>query len=193
MPFLSPNQQCQRTEGKAERWAHGRRSLSDRGTRPPPVFGLRPLTTSRAGPRCGDFIPQTLCCVPSHGDRSTPVTEPIRRKSPTRLLLSLSTPESALNPYPPQNPPLTLIHPRILRELALLSLSKLSDASSLYNTYWLVVWHSGRTSVVDRWTFAVLCSTCSWWVTTYVGKPSAVCQPTRPTQPFIPLGSINEY
>ena len=34
--------------------------------------------------------------------------------------------------------------------------------------------------------------TCSWWVTTYVGKPSAVSQPTRPTQPFILSGSINE-
>jgi len=29
-------------------------------------------------------------------------------------------------------------------------------------------------------------------VTTYVGKPSAVGQPTRPTQPFILSGSINE-
>jgi len=26
-----------------------------------------------------------------------------------------------------------------------------------------------------------------------VGKPSATCQPTRPTQPFILSGSINEY
>ena len=46
----------------------------------------------------------------------------------------------------------------------------------------------GRTSVVDWRTFPVLRSTCSWWVTTYVGKPSAVGQPTRPTQPFILLG-----
>jgi len=38
----------------------------------------------------------------------------------------------------------------------------------------------------------VLRSTCSWWVTTYVGKPSAVSQPTRPTQPFILSGSISE-
>jgi len=30
------------------------------------------------------------------------------------------------------------------------------------------------------------------WVTTYVGKPSDVSQPTRPTQPFILSGSINE-
>jgi len=29
---------------------------------------------------------------------------------------------------------------------------------------------------------------CSWRVTTYVGKPSAVGQPTRPTQPFILWG-----
>ena len=30
-------------------------------------------------------------------------------------------------------------------------------------------------------------------VTTYVGIPSATGQPTRPTQPFILPGSINEY
>jgi len=29
-------------------------------------------------------------------------------------------------------------------------------------------------------------------VTTYVGKPSAIGQPTRPTQPFILSESINE-
>jgi len=29
-------------------------------------------------------------------------------------------------------------------------------------------------------------------VITYVGKPSAVGQPSRPTQPFILSGSINE-
>jgi len=34
--------------------------------------------------------------------------------------------------------------------------------------------------------------TFRWRVTTYVGKLSAVCQPTRPTQPFILSGSINE-
>jgi len=42
--------------------------------------------------------------------------------------------------------------------------------------YWnwrLVAWHCGRTSVCDRRTFPVLCSTCSWWVTTYVDTPSA--------------------
>ena len=44
----------------------------------------------------------------------------------------------------------------------------------------------------DWRTFPVLRSTCSWWVTTNVGKPSAAGQPTRPTQPFIPSGSINE-
>jgi len=42
-------------------------------------------------------------------------------------------------------------------------------------------WQSGRTLVFDRRTFRVLRSTCSWRVTTYVGKPSAVGQPTRPT------------
>ena len=53
---------------------------------------------------------------------------------------------------------------------------------------WLVAWQSGRTSVFDRQTFLVLCLTCSWWVTTYVGKPSAVGQPTMPTRPFILSG-----
>jgi len=57
---------------------------------------------------------------------------------------------------------------------------------------WLVAWLSGRTSVFGRRTFSVLRSTCSWQVTTYVGKPSAMGQPTRPTQPFIPSGSIDE-
>ena len=56
----------------------------------------------------------------------------------------------------------------------------------------LVAWHSGKTSVCDWWTFPVLRSTCSWWVTTNVGKPSATGQPTRPTRPFILSGSINE-
>jgi len=57
--------------------------------------------------------------------------------------------------------------------------------------YWLVAWHGGRMSVFDRRTFPVLRSTCSWWVTTYLGKPSAIGQPTRPTQPFIISRSIN--
>jgi len=38
----------------------------------------------------------------------------------------------------------------------------------------LVAWHSGRTSVSGRQTFPILRSTCSWWVTTNVGKPAAV-------------------
>ena len=58
--------------------------------------------------------------------------------------------------------------------------------------YWLVAWSSGRALVFGRCAFAVLRSTCSWWVTTYVSKPSATGQPTRPTQPFILSGSINE-
>jgi len=65
------------------------------------------------------------------------------------------------------------------------------NIASLISRVWcnqLIAWHSGRTSVFDRQTFSVLCSTCSWWVTTYVGKPSAVGQPTRPTQLFILSG-----
>jgi len=57
-------------------------------------------------------------------------------------------------------------------------------------------WLSGRTSVSGQRSFAVLRSTYSWWVTTYVGKLSAILrQPTRSTrstQAFIHSGSINE-
>ena len=56
----------------------------------------------------------------------------------------------------------------------------------------LVAWSCGIALVFGRCAFAVMRSTCSWWVTTYVGKPSAIGQPTRPTQPFILSGSINE-
>ena len=54
----------------------------------------------------------------------------------------------------------------------------------------LVAWRSSRTSVFDQRTFPVLRSTYSWRVTTYAGKPSAVGQLTRPTQPFILSRSI---
>jgi len=55
---------------------------------------------------------------------------------------------------------------------------------------WLVAWHSSRTLIFDRPSFPVLHSTCTWRVTTYryVGKPSAIGQPTRPTHPFIISG-----
>ena len=53
-------------------------------------------------------------------------------------------------------------------------------------------WLSGRTSVSGQRSFADLHSTSSWRVTTYVGKPSAIGQPTRPTRPFILSRSINE-
>jgi len=50
--------------------------------------------------------------------------------------------------------------------------------------------------VVERKVGVVLKSTVLLFlcvvVTTCVGKPSAICLPTRPTQPFIPSGSINE-
>jgi len=74
---------------------------------------------------------------------------------------------------------------------------QLTPSLPSYTTYHLstddlvVVWHSGRTSVSGRRTFPVLRSTCSCWVTTNVGKPSAIGQPTKPTQPFILSGSIN--
>jgi len=52
-------------------------------------------------------------------------------------------------------------------------------------------WLSSRTSVSGQRSFTVLRSTCSWRLTTYVGKPSTIGQPTRSTQPFILSGSIN--
>ena len=55
-----------------------------------------------------------------------------------------------------------------------------------------VPWLSGRTLVFDRRAFAVLRSTYSWRVTTSVNKPSAIGQPTRLTQLFILLESINQ-
>ena len=44
--------------------------------------------------------------------------------------------------------------------------------------------------VFDRRAFAVLRSIRQ--VTTYLGKPSTIGQPTKPTQPFIFSGSVNE-
>jgi len=49
---------------------------------------------------------------------------------------------------------------------------------------WLVAWHSGRTSVCDQQTFPVLCSTCSSWVTTYVGKPFTTRSANSAFHPF---------
>ena len=43
---------------------------------------------------------------------------------------------------------------------------------------WLVALHRGKTLVFDRRTFPVPRSTCSWRVTTYVGKSFAIGQPT---------------
>ena len=71
----------------------------------------------------------------------------------------------------------------------LFSISYLSLSLFIY----LVAWSSGLTLVFGRRAFAVLRSACSWRGTTYVGKPSATGQPTRPTQPFILSRSINEY
>jgi len=57
----------------------------------------------------------------------------------------------------------------------------------------VLAWHSGKNVGLGRQTFPVARSTFSWWVTTYVGKPSAGGQPTKSTQPFILSGSINEW
>ena len=49
---------------------------------------------------------------------------------------------------------------------------------------------------LERWSLTgeLSCPTldlCSWQVTSYVGKPPAIGQPTRPTQPFVLRISIN--
>jgi len=54
------------------------------------------------------------------------------------------------------------------------------------------LWLDARTSVSDRWTSSGLCLTSSWWVTMYMGKPSAVGHITRPTQPFI-LSGVDKW
>ena len=81
--------------------------------------------------------------------------------------------------------------PASIVALVLLS-SWVSIIFRAYFEHSLVAWSSGRTPVFGRRDFAVLRSICSWWVTTYVGKPSAIGQPTRPTQPFMLSWSINE-
>ena len=72
------------------------------------------------------------------------------------------------------------------------SLSYVETWCNPQNCTYIVLWHSGRTSVFGWRTFPVLCSNCSWQVSTYVGKPSAIGQPTRPTQRFNSSRSINE-
>jgi len=60
-----------------------------------------------------------------------------------------------------------------------------SQLAAEYDLYTL----SGRTTVFDRRTFPSMhLTTCSWWVTIYIGKPSAIGQLTRPTQTFILQG-----
>ena len=55
-----------------------------------------------------------------------------------------------------------------------------------------------RSTVVERRSFAgELSLSCAWpaadgWPCTYVDKPSAAGEQTRPTQPFVLSGSINE-
>jgi len=50
-------------------------------------------------------------------------------------------------------------------------------------------WNNGRTLIFMPADFTVLRLTCSRWVTTYVDKPSAIGQPTRPiNSAFHPFG-----
>jgi len=80
--------------------------------------------------------------------------------------------------YPLQHPQIRILPPAFAEMMLLMLLM-------------LAAWHSGRMPICDQRTFPVPRSTYSWRVTTYVGKPSAIGQPTRPMQPFIRSGSIN--
>ena len=80
---------------------------------------------------------------------------------------------------------------RLLLLLRLSLLQSLSLLSQPCDHHHLVSWHSGRTSVFGQRTFPVPRSTCSVWVTIYVGKSSATGQVTGPTEPFILSRSIN--
>jgi len=68
----------------------------------------------------------------------------------------------------------------------------------------LIVWHSVKHAYITLKHLSLTtykCSGLNWLCPAlglqpmgdhYVGKPSTTCQPTRPTQPFILPGSINE-
>jgi len=122
---------------------------------------------------------QSCCCYKSKTPASPPVTatSDITDKKTTRLY---TRPAATASKHDiPLQTSTSHIHGPLTTPL-------------MTNDDQLVAWHSGRTSVSGRRTFPDPRSTCSWWVTTIVGKPSAKGQPTRPTQPFILYGSINE-
>jgi len=115
---------------------------------------------------------------------SLQITDPCHYASPSPETLPLSLDSLALSPSS------CFVLYLISHTTDISYFLPLSPSITLY--CWLVAGLSGRTSVFGRRTFSVLRSTCSWRVTTYVGKPSAMGQPTRPTQPFIPSGSIDK-
>jgi len=82
-------------------------------------------------------------------------------------------------------------HVSVMWVFVILVIPILGSGRLNFKIYMYIIVHC-RTSVSGQRSFAVLRSTCSWRVTTYVGKSSAIGQPTRPTQPFILSGSINE-
>jgi len=67
----------------------------------------------------------------------------------------------------------------VLSNISVPSYTRCPALSVLLLFFTTLAWHSGRTLVFDRRTFPVLRSTCSWRVTTYVGKPSATGHPTK--------------
>jgi len=87
-------------------------------------------------------------------------------------------------------PSLTDVRYDTTRDAILACARKLTQVNLIYRTVGGV--HSGRTLVSGWRTFPALRPTCGRCVTTNVGKPSATGQSTRPTQPFILSGSINE-
>jgi len=51
---------------------------------------------------------------------------------------------------------------------------------------------SGYNAGLGRPTFPILRQTASWTCDHFVVKPSTIGQPTWPTQPSVPQGSVNE-
>jgi len=54
----------------------------------------------------------------------------------------------------------------------------------------LVSWHSVCWSLTSELLLSCDQPSADGWVTTYVGKPSTIGKPTRPTQHFILLGRL---
>ena len=74
------------------------------------------------------------------------------------------------------------------------SIARLSACSAMFYQFCpqLAAQHCGQNAGLCRRTFPILRQTASWTGDHFVVKPSAIGQPTWPTQPSIPQGSVIE-